>query len=212
MTCGRTYLAKRRLDKALSQIPADSPVTFTVKYMPYQLFPEASQEGEDKFKWYKQAKYGDSDEKMNKYTSIMSAYGASEGIHFKFGGIVASTMHAHRLIQHFQETKGRGTADKIINSLYSQYFEQECHPSCDETLLRAAIDGGVEEGEAKAFIEDRDEGMMEVKMLVREQAGNQIDAVPHIVIEGKRRDLQLEGAKEVDEYLQALKQIVKESS
>lgn len=187
-------------------------MTFTVKYMPYQLFPEASQEGEDKFAWYKRAKYNDSEEKMDMYMRLMRTYGQGEGIEYKFGGTVANTMHAHRLIQHYQETKGPEVADKIINSLYRQYFEEEQHPSEDGTLLRAATEAGIDEADAKAFIEDRDEGLMEVKMLVREQASNQIDAVPYVVIEGKRRDIQLEGAKEVDEYVNALNKVIKESS
>lgn len=180
--------------------------------MPYQLYPDASQEGEDKFAWYKKSRYGDSEEKMNMYTKLMSSYGAAEGINFKFGGIVANTTHAHRLIQHYQEKKGPETADKIVNSLYRQYFEEERHPSADETLLRAATEAGIDESEAKAFIEDRNEGLQEIKMLVREQAGNQIDAVPYIVFEGKRRDLQLEGAKEIDEYVSTLNKIIKESA
>jgi len=48
-------------------------------------------------------------------------------------------------------------------------------------------------------------------MLIREQAGNGIDAVPYIVIEGKRRDFTLQGAKEVPEYVKALEQVIKES-
>jgi predicted DsbA family dithiol-disulfide isomerase len=47
--------------------------------------------------------------------------------------------------------------------------------------------------------------------MVRQQAGNGVDSVPTIMIEGKRRDLTLVGAKEVDEYTKELKQIVKES-
>jgi len=48
-------------------------------------------------------------------------------------------------------------------------------------------------------------------MLIREQAGNGIDAVPYIVIEGKRRDFTLQGAKEVSEYVKTLEQVIKES-
>lgn len=48
-------------------------------------------------------------------------------------------------------------------------------------------------------------------MLIREQAGNGIDSVPYMVVEGRRRDFTLEGAKEVAEYLKALEQIAKES-
>lgn len=48
-------------------------------------------------------------------------------------------------------------------------------------------------------------------MLIREQAGNGIDSVPYVVVEGKRRDFTLEGAKEVAEYLKTLEQVAKES-
>lgn len=207
----RTYLAKRRLSKALAEVPPDSSVTFKVKYMPYQLFPGASQEGEDKYEWYRKSRYGDSEEKMQMYTKIMSTYGKAEDINYKFGGTVANTLQAHRLIQHFQDTKGLGTADKIVDSLYKQYFEEEKHPSSPETLFRAATEAGISESEAKAFIEDKEEGLMDVKMLIREQAGNGIDSVPHVVIEGKRRDITLEGCREVDEYVKSLNKIIKES-
>ncbi len=149
---------------------------------------------------------------MEKYTQVMSSYGAAEGINFKFGGTVANTLNAHRLIQYFQETKGPETADKIVNSLYKQYFEEEKHPAADETLMRAATEAGVEEGEAKRVVEDKSEGLTDVKMLLRDAVGNQVDSVPRVVIEGKRRDIELEGAKEVDEYVTALKKIIKESS
>ena len=98
-----------------------------------------------------------------------------------------------------------------VLALYSQYFEQEKHPSEEETLLTAAKAAGVDEGEAKALVEDEYEGLQEVKMLIREQAGNGIDSVPTIMVEGKRRDLTLIGAKEVEEYVKAFEQIAKES-
>jgi len=54
--CPWTYLAKRRLSKALAQFRdshEDAGIKYTVKYEPYQLYPEASKEGESKFDWYK---------------------------------------------------------------------------------------------------------------------------------------------------------------
>jgi predicted DsbA family dithiol-disulfide isomerase len=186
-------------------------VTFTVHYLPYQLYPGASTAGEDKYEWYKKSRYGDSEEKMKMYITLMTAYGESCGIKFKFGGKVANTLPAHRVVRHFQEKRGEGTADKIINSLYRQYFEEEKHPSEEETLLRACKEAGIEEKEAKEIIDDASEGLMEVKSLIREQASNGVDSVPYIVVEGKRRDVTLVGAKEVEEYLKALEQIMKES-
>lgn len=149
---------------------------------------------------------------MQMYIGLMTAYGRGEGIEYKFGGTVANTLQAHRVVQHFQESKGPEVADKLIDSLYRQYFEEEKHPSSPQTLLTATTEAGIDEKEAKALIEDEDEGLIDVKMTIREQAGNGIDSVPYVVFEGKRRDITLVGCKEVDEYKKALEQIIKESN
>jgi len=213
--CPWTYLAKKRLDEALRIVrstDASSKVTFTVAYQPYQLYPEASVEGEDKYEWYKKSKYGDSEEKMKMYTTLMTAYGASAGITYKFGGTVANTLQAHRVIQHFQESKGPETADKLVNALYRMYFEEERHPSSKETLVAACKEAGIGEGEARGVVDDEYEGLQDVKMKIREQAGNGIDSVPFVVVEGRRRDMTLQGAQEVGDYVKALEQVVKEST
>lgn len=90
-------------------------MNFTVKYIPFQLYPEASKEGQDKYEWYRKSRYGDSDEKMKMYETLMSAYGTGVGIDFKFHGVVANTLDAHRVVQYFQEEKGPEIADKLIN-------------------------------------------------------------------------------------------------
>ena len=54
--------------------------------------------------------------------------------------------------------------------------------------------------------------MWVVMALFRDQVGNQVDSVPRIKIEGKRRDFELEGAKEVDEYVATLNKVIRESS
>lgn len=114
---------------------------------------------------------------MKKYTTLMSAYGVSVGIDFKFQGMVANTLNAHRLIQHFQEEMGPETANKIVDSLYKQYFEEEAHPAAPATLLKAALDGGVELSEAEAFVGDEYEALPETRLLIREQASNGIEYV-----------------------------------
>ena len=100
----------------------------------------------------------------------------------------------------------------MFAALYKQYFEQAQHPSSPETLLKATMAAGIEEAEAKNVIEAEDEELQDVKLLVREQAGNGVDSVPYIVFEGRRRDFTLEGAKEVQEYLKVLQQVATESS
>ena len=78
-------------------------------------------------------------------------------------------------------------------------------------MLQAATDAGIDQSEAQAFIDHATNDLQETKLLIREQVGNGVDTVPYIIIEGKRRDLTLVGAKEVDEYLKALNQVAKEA-
>ena len=80
--CPWTYLALRRLQHALKIIhekPPSKPVNFTLKFLPYQLYPEASREGEDKYEWYKREKYNASEQKMQMYEKVMGAYGEKVG-------------------------------------------------------------------------------------------------------------------------------------
>lgn len=95
--------------------------------------------------------------------------------------------------------------------MYRQYFEEEKHPSSKETLLAATDEAGISESEAEPFVDDQSDGLRDVKMLIQEQVGNGVDAVPHITVEGRRRDFTLTGAKEVDEYVKAMEQVIKES-
>jgi len=213
--CPWTYISLRRLHTALTTFYASrpsAPVAFTITFLPYQLYPDLPKEGQNKIQWYKTSRYGDSDEKMNMYTTIMGSYGRAAGIDFQFGGEVANTMDTHRVLGYFQEERGAETAEKIVASLYSQYFERERHPSSLETLLQATSDAGIDEAEARRVIENSSVYLVETKRLIQEQASNGIDAVPHIVFEGKKRDITLQGAKEVDEYVKALEQICKEST
>jgi len=149
---------------------------------------------------------------MRMYTTLMSAYGASAGITYKFGGTVANTLQSHRVIQYFQESKGPVVADRLVNSLYRQYFEEEAHPSSDATLLAACLEAGISKEEAEKVIRDKDEGLQDTKMKIREQAGNGVDSVPFVVFEGRRRDVTIQGANEVEDYEKALLGVVKESS
>jgi predicted DsbA family dithiol-disulfide isomerase len=74
------------------------------------------------------------------------------------------------------------------------------------------IEAGIPEAEAKKAIEDEHQGLQETKMKIREQASNGVDSVPFVVIEGRRRDITIQGANEVEDYVKGLEQIVKESS
>jgi predicted DsbA family dithiol-disulfide isomerase len=69
----------------------------------------------------------------------------------------------------------------------------------------------VDEKEAKSLVEDKEKGERDTKEKIR-SIGMDIDSVPTVIIEGRRRDLTLTGLKEVAEYVKAFGTITKEST
>lgn len=63
-----------------------------------------------------------------------------------------------------------------------------------------------------SVIADEYEGLQEAKSKILGQVSNGVDSVPFMIIEGRRRDMTIQGANEVEDYVKALNQVVKESS
>lgn len=133
------------------------------------------------------------------------------GVQLNFGGDMGNTLHAHRVVQHFQESEGPEVANKLIDGLYRRYFTEAKHPSADETLIEACVEAGIDEGEAKRVVTNKELGLRSIKDKLRTVAMD-VDAVPIVTFEGKRRDLTLTGAKEIADYVKALETVAKESS
>ncbi|TDZ46119.1 hypothetical protein CTRI78_v008990 [Colletotrichum trifolii] len=212
--CPWTYIAKKRLSKALDEIsnsPDASNVSFTLVFRPYQLHSDFSPEPVDKRAWYRSHKHDDVDEKQAVFEAVMTRIGADVGIRFAWGGTMSNTFRAHRVIQHFQEKRGAETANRLVGAIYERYFEQEKDQGSEEVLVEACVVAGIDETHAREVVEDDNEGRTEVKKMMRIAAMDGVDAVPNVVFEGRRRDLTLVGANEVDEYVKALRTIVNES-
>lgn len=139
----RTYLGKKRLEKALSQYQQqhppspDSTVVFTLTFLPYQLQPAfPADEERDRRSWLSELHHGGSEEATAAFAEKMAALGAEDGIAFKSlsDGVVANTLEAHRVLHCLQEPKsarGEGAVEpsKFVDSVYASYFENGCSPS-----------------------------------------------------------------------------------
>jgi predicted DsbA family dithiol-disulfide isomerase len=207
--CPWTYLGFLRLKKALEQFSSEK-VRFTLRFAPYQLYPSFSTEGEDKYAWYLREKYDGDEDRMRKFVGYMTALGRAEGVEFDWNGTMANTLDAHRVLFWVQEEKGAEAARKALEALYEAYFCKRESPAGEATLLDACKAAGMEDDEGKVLVEDKSEGLMDVKSVIREQTGNGVDSVPCVVFEGRRRDFTLVGAKTVEEYVKVLGQVEKE--
>jgi predicted DsbA family dithiol-disulfide isomerase len=203
-----------RLQKALSTYRSANPnskASFTLKLAPYQLYPDSSPEGQDRHEWYKNTRYNGDEETVLKYEHYMGALARAEGVDLDFStGTIANTLHAHRILFWVQENESEDAACRALECLYQQYFSQGCHPSAKETLLKACRAAEMGDEEAERLVEDQREGLSEVKMAIMDQAGNDVDSVPYVVFEGRRRDFTSVGAKEVGEYVKLMEGVAKE--
>ena len=71
----------------------------------------------DSLRRYKNSKYQGSEDRMKMHELVWAEKGAHEGIEYNWQGKVANTLQAHRLLQHYQEKKGPGAADKILSCM-----------------------------------------------------------------------------------------------
>lgn len=69
----------------------------------------------------------------------------------------------------------------------------------------------MEQGVVKALLEGN-EGLVDVEEEIEQGERNGVDAVPFVVVEGRRRDVSLRGCKEVEGYVRALETVIRENS
>ncbi|KAL7936957.1 thioredoxin-like protein [Trichoderma chlorosporum] len=211
--CPWTYMAKKRLDQALANFrssPMASSVSYSLHFDPYQLNPDFPPEA-DRLQWYLDNKHFGDVTTQKVFQEHMSRVAQPLGIALRFDGHMGNSLHAHRVVQYFQTTEGPETASRLIDALYERYFERGEHPSTDEVLIGACVAAGIGEEEAKRVVGDKEIGLAEVKAKLRE-VSRDIDAVPVVMVEGKRRDITLTGAKEAEEYAKTLEKIANESN
>ncbi|KAI9835063.1 MAG: hypothetical protein M1819_002615 [Sarea resinae] len=147
------------------------------------------------------------------------------GLSITHAGTIANTLPAHVTIQHYQTLYGGEVAGRLVDELYTLYFSSAHHPSSRSTLLTAARAAHLPapDAETEAYItritdndannndNDKSREKRAVGDTIKTQRMDGVDSVPYVVIEGRRRDFSLVGAKEVDEYVKVLEQVVAES-
>uniref|UniRef100_A0A0B7K8H5 DSBA-like thioredoxin domain-containing protein n=1 Tax=Bionectria ochroleuca TaxID=29856 RepID=A0A0B7K8H5_BIOOC len=211
--CPWTFLAKKRLDEALAKVRASqaSPdVTFTVRYDSFQLHPDLPQTV-DKQEWYLRNMHMDNTDAQKLYQAHMSDQFTPLGITLNFDGTIGNTFQAHRVIQYFQEEKGPETASRLVDGLFMRYLTEAKNPTNEETLVESCVEASIDREEATAVVRDQSKKEAEVKRGMRDVARD-IDSVPSVRFEGRRRDITIRGAKEVPDYIKTLETIIKDSS
>lgn len=145
--CPWCYIGKKRFERAVAESGRSD---IMVAWRPFQLNPDMPTDGMARDAYLK-LKFGGSDRSRQIYRAI-AENGAEEGIEFQFDRIqrTPNTVNSHRLI-HWSGP--RGFQDEVVDSLFQAYFEEGRDIGSTGTLIECAVRAGVDEKEARDFLE-----------------------------------------------------------
>jgi len=132
----------------------------------------------------------------------LAEIGKAEGIGFKFGGRTGNTRDSHRLIQ-LGKTKSPEVQTRVIEQLFSFYFENEKDITDRNVLVEAGVKAGLEKAEVEAWL-DGGKGGKEVDKEVQDAYAQNISGVPNFTINDK---FEIGGAQEPAAFVQLFERL-----
>jgi predicted DsbA family dithiol-disulfide isomerase len=199
VVCPWCYIGKRRLEKALSQLPENFEID--LNFLPFELNPDTPRTGVD-HKQYLADKFG-GEERYHQLTDHVTGVAAGEGLKFDYAkqSVIPNTLDSHRLIQY---AKKFGRQADIKEALMKAYFTDGVDLSKPENLAAIAKENGID---AKAFLAS-DEGVAEVKQMEQVNYQRGISGVPFYIINNKYG---VSGAQPSDTFAEILNEMAKET-
>lgn len=176
--CPWCFIGKRRLERALIERPQPD---LRVHWRAFQLNPEMPAEGLER-QHYLELKFGGADNAKAVYDQVRAA-GESENIDFAFERMTRTpnTVDSHRLIRF---AGPRGQQDAVVEALFAAYFLRGEDIGDRDVLTAAAVAGGLDETEARAYLAgDADRAEIQTEDANARQAG--ISGVPCFIFNGQ---------------------------
>jgi len=198
--CPWCYVGKKKLEASIAAFKKQHPEdTFSISWMPYYLNPHAPKVGINKKEYYEK-KFG-SDRTAMIFERLRQA-GQDVGIAFKFDGKTGSTRDSHRLIQ-LGKKKSPAMQTRVVEELFAAYFENEKDITSREVLVECAKRAGLDEAEAKEWLESG-KGGKEVDEEVKFAQMMGVNGVPNFTIQGK---YEVGGAQDPGVFLRLFERI-----
>ncbi|EMD97059.1 hypothetical protein COCC4DRAFT_82043 [Bipolaris maydis ATCC 48331] len=201
--CPWCYVGKKRLEKGIAAYKEkhpDSNDTFSTSWFPFYLNPDAGKSMSKKQVY--ESKFGK--ERTAMMQERLSEIGKAEGINFKYGGNTGNTRDSHRLVQ-LGKTKGPQVQTRVIEELFSAYFENEKDITTHEVLTEAGVKAGLDEKEVKDWLESG-KGGPEVDREVQQARQQHITGVPNFTINDQ---YEIGGAQEPAAFVQLFERLKK---
>ncbi|KAL2687228.1 hypothetical protein Neosp_004781 [[Neocosmospora] mangrovei] len=139
------------LDHALDQVrsSSSSDISFTLHFSPYQPSPNREATIPDRTAHALHHQHNDNAAAQQLFQAHMLSLAEPLNIPLGFTGPTGNSFPGHRVIQQVQEAYGTDIANKLVDAVFRLYFAEGRHPGEDEMLIKACVEAGVDEKEAK---------------------------------------------------------------
>mmetsp|Transcript_25162 Transcript_25162/g.35444 ORF Transcript_25162/g.35444 Transcript_25162/m.35444 type:complete len:201 (+) Transcript_25162:251-853(+) len=184
---------------------SSSDVQFDVQWRPFQLNEDTPPgKGVDKMAYYHERFGADRIAQMIPY---MKQVGESHGIKFSYGGHIGNTFDSHRLIWYARQVGGSELQDKMVEALFSAYFEQELSLGERSVLKSCAEKAGMSTADKEAVLEENSAiGAQEVKREMRQFRSKwRCTGVPMFIVDGQHT---FSGAQPAEAFVPILKELI----
>eukprot|EP00775_Hariotina_reticulata_P005117 gene5117-5357_t len=200
IACPWCWVGKHRLDKAIQQLKSD--VDIKVHWLPYQVDPNAPDDGIEKVIFYPR-KFG-SGRFAQMVAGVQQTY-TSERMVYSTGGLMGNTRNAHRLMAWAAAEHGDSKQHELAEQLFHGYHSKEQFINNRTFLLQCVEAVGLPLGPAAEILDDPTGGIGEA--LVQQEMAKYTSAggVPSFIVNGKYR---IHGAQTHDVFVQVFKELL----
>jgi predicted DsbA family dithiol-disulfide isomerase len=193
LICPFCWIGERRLEQALASVPQRDQ--FRIVYRSFRLMPGVAPHPVEAML---AQRYGAGPEQLAQMHAQVENMAADVGLNYKLAGTLAGdTIDGHRLAQ-FARTQD--LQHEVIWRFYRAYFSEHQSLFDRDTLLRLAVEAGLERNAAAGVLE-RDDYSADVQADERNARSRQANGVPFFVI-GDRSTVS--GAQPVEKFVAAL--------
>ena len=181
INCPWCYLGDSRLKKAMTE--SGEKYEFEVRFKPFELSPNADQEGQDKQEYFIQNYGKDALPRMNASSKHLAELGEAEGITFNFdkSSVVHNTFNGHRLIWLAEQY---GVQEQVSVALFEANFTEGKNMNDLEVLTEIGVANGIPAERLKGFFSS-EEGKKEVRELECWAQQSGISGVPAFIFNDK---------------------------
>lgn len=197
--CPFCYIGKTRFEQALNQFENKDKVE--VEYKAYQLNPYAPKEMTKPAHVAFAEGHGMTPDQAKQRFTMFAQNAKSAGLTYNYDIIqMTNTFDAHRLAKYANE---KGLEDALTARLMKAYFTDGLNLSDIDTLVKLAVEVGLDEKESKEVLTSGKYADA-VKGQIEEGRQIGVQGVPFFVI---NRKYGVSGAQQTEYFLQALRQI-----